>query len=83
MTGMSPPPPRNTTEPTVTCMLCGRWRIVVPDGRGFPPDIAKRKLAKECQAADCPCVPKYRAGIVGFGPVPAAAGRGAADGTPQ
>ena len=48
-------------EPTVTCTLCGRHRVVLPDGRGFPPDIAKRKLRKECAAAGCPCNPRYLA----------------------
>ena len=51
------------SEPTVTCGLCGRKRTVVPDGRGFPPDIAKRKLERECKAAGCPCKPQYRAGL--------------------
>jgi hypothetical protein len=52
------------SEPTVTCELCGRSQVVKPDGRGFPPDIAKRKLARICNAAGCPSQPSYRAGIV-------------------
>jgi hypothetical protein len=52
-----------TIEPTVTCRLCKRRQVVNPDGRGFPPDIAKRKLRKVCQAAGCPCEPIYRAGV--------------------
>lgn len=51
------------SEPTVTCALCGRSRVVVPDGRGFPPDIAKRKLRKDCQANGCSCDPQYWAGV--------------------
>lgn len=57
------------TRPTQTCALCGRQVVVVPDGRGFPPDVAKRKLAKLCRAADCPSQPKYRAGFQIVGPV--------------
>jgi hypothetical protein len=51
------------SEPTQTCRLCGRVEIVQPDGRGFPPDIAKRKLRKACKAAGCVCEPAYRAGF--------------------
>jgi hypothetical protein len=50
-------------EPTQTCQLCGRVEVVRPDGRGFPPDIAKRRLRKQCKAAGCPCEPTYLAGI--------------------
>jgi hypothetical protein len=42
----------------------------VPDGRGFPPDIAKRKLRKLCASNGCSCDPVYRAGII-IGPRPA------------
>ncbi len=58
-----------SAEPTVTCGLCGQEMIVKPDGRGFPPDIARRRLRKECQAAGCPCEPVYTAGFVA-GPRP-------------
>lgn len=51
------------TQPTQTCELCGDVEIVRPDGRGFPPDIAKRKLKKRCNAAGCPSKPRYMAGI--------------------
>lgn len=51
------------TEPTVTCGLCGRVQAVRPDGRGFPPDIARRRLRKLCEAAGCGCDPQYLAGI--------------------
>lgn len=34
------------------------------DGRGFPPDIAKRKLAKRCKAQGHASDPQYRAGFV-------------------
>lgn len=51
------------SEPTQTCELCGNVEVVVPDGRGFPPDIAKRKLAKRCALAGCPSKPRYLAGM--------------------
>jgi len=57
------------SEPTVTCALCGRRQIVKPDGRGFPPDIAKRALRKECKANGCQSDPQYRAGVI-VGPRP-------------
>lgn len=56
------------TTPKQTCQLCGRVQFVVNDGRGFPPDIAKRKLVKLCKADGCPCEPKYTAGISFGGP---------------
>jgi hypothetical protein len=51
-------------NPIVVCKVCGVIQAVVPDGRGFPPDIAKRKLAKKCleireHVADI----EYRAGV--------------------
>jgi hypothetical protein len=50
--------------PTYTCNDCGRVVVVRMDGRGFPPDIAKRKLKKMCKDDGCPCSdPKYLAGI--------------------
>lgn len=52
------------SEPTVTCALCGRSQAVVPSGRGFPPDTAKRKLRKICQAGGCSSDPQYRAGFI-------------------
>jgi hypothetical protein len=51
-----------SASPTQTCELCYRSVVVVPDGRGFPPDIAARKLKKECNACDCESKPKYTAG---------------------
>jgi len=52
-----------TSEPTYACRLCG-WTVTVrPDGRGFPPDIAKRRLQRLCKADGCPCEPQYRAGL--------------------
>lgn len=51
------------SEPTYTCALCGRQETVRPDGRGFPPDIAKRKLQRWCKANGCGCKPEYRAGL--------------------
>ena len=50
-------------QPQQQCVLCGRVEIVKPDGRGFPPDIAKRRLVKNCRARGCPCNPKYTAGF--------------------
>lgn len=43
-----------TSGPVQTCELCGLTEAVTPDGRGFPPDIAKRRLAKRCKANNCP-----------------------------
>lgn len=50
--------------PTQTCLKCGRVVEVTPDGRGFPPDIAKRKLQRICKANGCPSEPQYRAGFI-------------------
>jgi hypothetical protein len=55
------------SHPRQQCKLCGTTVIVKPDGRGFPPDIAKNKLKKLCKADGCPCEPQYTAGIA-FGP---------------
>jgi hypothetical protein len=49
---------------TQTCSLCGRTEQVTPDGRGFPPDIAKRRLIKRCKANGCPSSPTYMATIL-------------------
>ncbi len=51
------------SEPTQTCQLCGRQVVVTPDGRGFPPKNAERKLRKLCAVNGCPCDPAYSAGI--------------------
>lgn len=51
------------------CALCGRTEQVAPDGRGFPPDIAKRRLKKWCKANGCPCRPVYTPTIL-MGPRP-------------
>ena len=50
-------------EPTQTCRVCGVSVAVRPDGRGFPPDTAKRKLAKSCAARGHKADPVYRAGV--------------------
>ena len=50
-------------SPLVECRVCGDLLVVVPDGRGFPPDIAKRRLAKRCSAKGHKSDPQYRAGI--------------------
>jgi hypothetical protein len=49
------------TPATVTCPTCGETEVVTPDGRGFPPDIARRRLAKRCghKALDM----TYKAGV--------------------
>ena len=51
------------SEPIVTCDKCSAHLVVVPDGRGFPPDIAKRKLRKQCRAKGCAGEPQYQAGL--------------------
>lgn len=51
------------TEPNQRCEECGRVEIVRMDGRGFPPDIAKRRLAKACKKAGHVSRPIYTAGI--------------------
>ena len=52
------------TQPTQTCQTCGNTEVVRQDGRGFPPDIARRRLEKRCRAAGHACVPRYTAGLV-------------------
>ncbi len=54
---------RAMSAPTQTCRLCGRHVVVRDTGRGFPPDNAKRKLQRLCEAAGCSSEPKYRAGV--------------------
>ena len=49
--------------PVQRCDTCGDVQAVMPDGRGFPPNIAKNKLAKRCKAKGHSCVPKYTAGF--------------------
>lgn len=51
------------SEPQQRCEVCGDVEVVRPDGRGFPPDIAKRKLAKRCKAKGHTCQPTYTAGV--------------------
>ena len=48
--------------PVQTCETCGLVEPVKMDGRGFPPDIAKRRLAKKCAAAGHESKPRYTAG---------------------
>jgi hypothetical protein len=50
------------SEPQWACLFCGAIEIVNPDGRGFPPDIAKRRLAKRCKALGHDSSPSYLAG---------------------
>jgi hypothetical protein len=63
------PTPDLMGEPTQTCTTCGDVEIVRMDGRGFPPDIAKRRLAKRCAAKGHTCAAVYRAGLT-VGPRP-------------
>ena len=51
------------SQPMQTCRTCGAVEVVTPNGRGFPPDIAKRKLAKRCKAAGHVSDPAYLAGF--------------------
>lgn len=53
-----------TRDPQQVCEICGAVEYVRPDGRGFPPDIAKRRLVKRCKAHGCACAPRYYAGLV-------------------
>jgi len=55
--------------PQQTCTTCGDKEEVKTDGRGFPPDIAKRKLVKRCKAKGHESTPQYRPTIL-FGPRP-------------
>lgn len=51
-------------EPVQTCQVCGDREVAVLDGRGgFPPDVAKRRLAKRCANKGHLCQPQYTAGI--------------------
>lgn len=49
--------------PTQHCLVCHDVEIVTPDGRGFPPHIAKRRLAKRCKAKGHSCQAQYTAGV--------------------
>jgi hypothetical protein len=51
------------SQPTQTCTTCGDVEVVTPDGRGFPPDIAARRLAKRCKLKGHTSTAQYRAGI--------------------
>jgi len=57
------------SQPSVICAECGQGVTVTPDGRGFPPDIARRKLAKLCRAAGHEPDLRYYAGF-SYGPAP-------------
>ena len=50
-------------EPIVFCKTCGTVLVVKPDGRGFPPGIAQRKLVKSCKERGCDFDIDYRAGM--------------------
>lgn len=53
-----------SAEPTMTCTVCGATEVVRPDGRGYPPDIARRRLIKHCKSAGHVCDPVYQAGFI-------------------
>lgn len=50
------------SAPQQKCTVCGRIEVVTPDGRGYPPDIAARKLAKLCKADGHKATIEYTAG---------------------
>lgn len=52
-----------SVEPLQTCRVCGKSEVVRMDGRGFPPDIAKRRLAKRCKESGHRSDPQYTAGF--------------------
>ena len=51
-------------EPAYTCKLCGRRQVVSPYVRGYPPDVARRKLVVWCKAHGCESEPEYLAGMM-------------------
>lgn len=51
-------------NPIQTCRTCKGFEVVKPDGRGFPPDIAKNKLKKRCEEKGCQHDIVYRAGYL-------------------
>jgi hypothetical protein len=51
------------SEPRQTCEFCGDVEICRPSDRAFPPDAAKKRLAKRCEAKGHISQPKYCAGI--------------------
>lgn len=57
------------TQPRMTCAICGRIEIVKADGRGFPPNIARRRLVEACHVYGCTCDPRYSVGFSLSGPV--------------
>lgn len=50
--------------PRQRCQLCGRSVVVMDAGRGFPPDVAARKLRRLCKADGCDSEPRYTAGYI-------------------
>lgn len=51
------------TAPMQRCQVCGDCEVAQPDGRGFPPEIAKNRLAKRCASKGHQCEPQYSVGI--------------------
>lgn len=62
---MSVPP----AEPHQACTFCGNFVVVEPTTRGFPPNVAKRKLRKLCRYMGHESQPQYTAGVQFRGPV--------------
>lgn len=56
------------SNPSWTCEVCGLSIDILPDGRGHPPDIARRKLIKLCKAKGHTCQPSYLAGVTVLNP---------------
>lgn len=50
-------------EPTITCVLCGNVEVVHLTGRGYPPEMARKRLKARCKADGCPCQAQYLAGV--------------------
>lgn len=50
-------------EPHQTCTFCGTFVVVEPTTRGFPPNVARRKLRKLCQAMGHESRPQYTAAV--------------------
>lgn len=51
------------SEPRQTCTTCGDSETCREWDKGFPPDAAKRRLARRCKAAGHVSTPVYRAGV--------------------
>ena len=54
----------NPRVPRQVCEICGDIEYVKFSGRGFPPDAAKRRLARRCKEAGHRCEAQYYAGVL-------------------